>query len=522
MKRFGLRIVGVCFWTIVICQTLAVSRAQTIRYAPSDDAPIAYDAATGRYEEGASFDPLFCSEVSCVELLHNIFEPLVSTSQDRVIEPVLAVGWERLDDVTYRFFLRHNVVFHNGEQFDAQSVRFSLLAASETYGRTAWMTPITRVDIVDSHTVDVVLAEADSLFLYRLNHLGLIRPPKYIRRYGPKKFAAKPVGTGPFRFVQWDSELREIRMASNDKYWREGYPKIDSLIYAYTSKQAALDQLIGGELDLIRRMNPRRTTQFMRTDTGSIVKAWLPQLMFGLFNLTDPGTPLKDLKVRQAINLSINREHLVRYGMIGNARLLAGYTVPEDPNHTALEPYRYDPERARQLLADAGYPDGFKIHLMVSDLASPQIENIIVRSLREIGIDVELKRTKLGEWLAAVFLPKLGEKSSPPFDIIWINIPLETIYHAGIVPMTFLYSRKLNYSTIRDSTVDDLYERAIATYDEAQASELWKQLERYVYDNHLFVTGYQELAVFGARKGLHFTPRALMNFEDAYYENNEE
>lgn len=522
MRWAGPAIAGICLSMTVVFRTDGLCLAQTIRYAPSAEAPIAFDTATGQYEAGASFDPLSCSEISCIELLHNIFEPLVSISRDRAIEPVLADGWERLDDVTYRFFLRHNVVFHNGEQFDAQSVRFSLLAASETYGHSAWMTPIAGVDIVDSHTVDVTLAEADSLFLYRLNHLGLIRPPKYIRRMGPKRFGDRPIGTGPFRFVQWDPDRREVHMAANDNYWQDGYPKIDRLIYAYIDRRLALEQLIAGDLDVIRRMNPRRTTQFMRTDTGTIVKAWLPHLMFGVFNLTKPGTPLIDLKVRQAINLSINRDHLIRYGMIGNARLLAGYTVPEDPNHTALEPYRYDPERARQLLVEAGYPDGFKINLTIGDFASPQIENIIARSLQGIGIDVELKRTKLGEWLETIFLPILGETSSPLFDMVWVSIPLETIYHAGVVPMTFLYSRKLNYSTIRDSTVDDLYERAIATYDEAQASELWKQLERHVYDNHLFVAGYQELAVFGTRKGLHFTPSVLMNFGDAYYENDEE
>ena len=203
---------------------------------------------------------------------------------------------------------------------------------------------------------------------------------------------------------------------------------------------------------------------------------------------------------------------------IGNARLLAEYTVPEDPNHTPLEPYRYDPERARQLLMEAGYPDGFKINLEVSDLLPPQIENILARSLQEIGIDVELRRLTLAEWLADGFLPKFAKGSSPSYDIMWTNTPLETIYHAGIVTMTFLYSRKLNYSTIRDPAVDDLYERAIATYDEAQASELWKQLERYAYDNHLFVAGFQELTVFGVRKGLNFTPSALMNFRDAYYD----
>jgi peptide/nickel transport system substrate-binding protein len=99
---------------------------QTVRFSPGEDAPIALNSATGTYEEGASFDPLVCAEQPCIELLHNIFEPLVTTSPEHEIEPCLAVRWERRDDTTFRFELRRGVRFHNGERFDAESVRFSL------------------------------------------------------------------------------------------------------------------------------------------------------------------------------------------------------------------------------------------------------------------------------------------------------------------------------------------------------------------------------------------------------------
>ena len=491
---------------------------QTIRFCPGENAPIAYNNLTRLYEEGASFDPLFCAEEPCIELLHNIFEPLVSTSSAQVLEPQLATGWEQLDEVTFHFTLRRDVTFHNGERFDAEAVRFSLMRASKAWGATAWFPEITRVDIVDPYTVDVALKHPDSLFLYRLGSIGSIQPPRYFRQVGTTKFGKNPVGTGAFKFLRWDGERREIHLEANPRYWRKNHPKVKRLIYTYMDSEKALKQLIDGKLDLIRRLNPRKTTRFMQTGTGKVVKAWLPQLVLGPFNLLKPQTPLKDIKVRQAINLAIHRKHLIRFGTIGNGRLIGGYTVPEDPNHAGLEPYPFNANKARQLLQEAGYADGFPLSIMVDKQVPPQIENIIAVCLRRIGIAVEFKRVSESEFLKEVFLPKFAAFSPPSFDILLLSMPAGTIFHSGMVPMTLLYSREPNESALRDPLLDQLYEEALRTYDSAKSSVLWKKLEQYVYDKHLLLIGYQERAVFGANKRLHFTPRTLMSFWDAYYE----
>jgi len=497
----------------------SVAWGQTIRFCPGEDVPIAFNPTTGTYKEGGSFDPYACAEEPCIEILHNIFEPLVSTSNDQLLEPQLATEWEQLDEVTFRFTLRQGVTFHNGERFDAEAVRFSLMRASQAYGATAWFPEITRVDIVDPYTVDVALKEPDNLFLYRLGHIGLIQPPRYFRRVGQARFGENPIGTGAFEFVRWDGERREIHLKANPRYWRRGHPKVKRLIYTYMDSEKALNLLIAGKLDLIRRLNPRKTTQFMRTGTGKIVKAWLPQLVLGPFNLLKPQTPLKDLRVRQAINLAIHRKHLVRFGAIGNGRLLGGYTVSEDPNHAGLAPYPFNVSKARQLLQEAGYSDGFPLSILVDKQVPPQIENIIATCLGKIGITTEFKRVSESEFLNEVYLPKFTAFSPPSFDILLLSMPVGTIFHSGMVPMTLLYSKEPNESTLRDPFLDQLYEEALRTYDSAKASVLWKKLEQYVYDKQLLLICYQERAVFGANKRLHFTPRTLMTFWDAYYKN---
>jgi peptide/nickel transport system substrate-binding protein len=491
--------------------------AQTIRFGPGLAAPTAFNSATGRYEEGSSFDPYICAEQSCGELLHNIFEGLVSVSPAGEIRPELAVAWQRLDDLRFRLTLRRGVLFQNGEPFDAEAVRFSLLRASQSFGATAWFPEIVRVDIVDPYTVDVVLKSPDSLFLYRVVRLALILPPRYFRQSGANAFGQQPVGTGPFRFVHWDRTRREVALEANRGYWREGYPKVSGVVYRYVGSEQALEDLIDGRIDLLRRLNPRKTTQFMETGRGKIIKAWLPQLVLGVFNLLKPDTPLKDLRVRKAINLAIDREDLLRYGAIGNGRLLGGYTVPEDPNHASLQPYAFDPAQARRLLQEAGYEKGFSLSMLLPDAVPSQVEKIIAVSLAQIGIRVKVHRGSESEMLKELYLPKFGAGKPPSFDILLLSVPAGTIPHSGYVPMTLLYSGKPNESAVKDPVLDRMYEEALRTYDPGRASTLWKKLERYTYDNHLLLIGYQERTVFGARERLQFSPTTLMTFRDARY-----
>jgi peptide/nickel transport system substrate-binding protein len=352
-----------------------------------------------------------------------------------------------------------------------------------------------------------------------LAHIGLILPPRYLQQVGEVEFGRQPVGTGAFRFVSWDPRRKEVRLAAYPRYWRDGYPKLDEVVYAYMPPDTALDRLIAGELDLIRRLNPRRTTQFMQTGTGRIIKAWLPQIVLGPFNLLRQNSPLRDVRVRKAINLAVNRDHLIRYGAVGNGRVLSGYTVPDDPLHAGLPPYPFSPAEARRLLAEAGHGGGLALSMVVDQQVPPQIENIVAVSLAQIGVALKVVRVTESQFLEEVYLTKFKDGRPPPsFDILLLSVPVGTIRHSGMVPMTLLYSGEPNESAVRDPHLDRLYDAALRARDTKEAGALWREIERYTYDNHLLFAGYQEKAVFGAAPDLHFVPRTLMSFWDAYFE----
>ncbi|MDJ0896462.1 MAG: ABC transporter substrate-binding protein [Alphaproteobacteria bacterium] len=513
-------ILGVVLATTPFAQPLAAAQepeTTSLRFSPGDTGPVAYDTASRAYREGASFDPLYCAEEPCIELLHNIFDPLVRVDATGRLEPWLAVDWDRVDARTYRFQLRENVTFHNGEPFDARSVKFSLERASRAYGGTAWFTPIESVDVRSQTEVVVRLREPDSVLLHRLPNIGLMLPPDYIAEVGERGFAANPVGTGAFKFRRWDAETREVFLDANPDYWRRGYPKVDEVVYAYMTPDEAFERLGRGEIDLARRINPRRAKSFLETGTGRVVKAWLPQIVIGAFNLLRPQTPLRDIRVRQAINFSVNRAHLVRYGALGNGRVLASYTLPDDPLRAPdVEPYPYDPVQARRLLTEALGERTLSLTMMVDYQVPPQIENILSVSLRAIGVELDTKRVTESEFLAEVYLPKFGDRRPPRYDILLLSMPLGTIRHAANVPMTLLYSKKPNESALNDIVLDQLYESALRS--EGRGERAWSRLERYIHDKHYLFLGYQEKAVFGANKDLHFTPRTLMSLWDASFQ----
>jgi len=342
--------------------------------------------------------------------------------------------------------------------------------------------------------------------------------PLEFRRVGASEFGHNPVGTGAFKFINWDADKREVILERNDDYWRVSYPKIERLVYAYMDQERALEGLTDGRLDIIRRLNPRKTTRFMRLGVGKVVKAWLPQLVLGTFNLLKPGTPLLDVKVRKAINLAVNRDHLIRYGAIGNGRLFGGYTVPGDPNGAELPPVPFDLEQSQRLLAEADLHGGLTLSMMVATEVPPQIEKIIAVSLNRIGISLDVKRVSEAEFLEQLYLPKFKSGGAPSFDILLLSVPAGTIFHAAMIPMTLLYSREPNESTIHDQKIDEIYLAGLRSYDRDEGRQVWRRLEEYVATNHLLFFGYQERAVFGTNAQLRFTPRTLMTFWDAYYE----
>lgn len=335
-------------------------------------------------------------------LLYNVYETLVKLEADGSITGLLAEDWEISEDgLTYTFSLREGVTFHNGEPFDAEDVVFSLdnvLTKDPAHPFATTLAPISEVTAVDPATVEITLGEVSANLLFFLTQgQGVILEESAIATIG-----SEPVGTGPFRFGSW-TVGDSIVIERNDEYWGEP-ALLETVTFRYINDPNALNNaMLAGDLDILAGVSaPELLTSFETDDRFEVLQ--------GLTNgevtlaLNGRNAPLDDVRVRQAITHAIDRQAVVDLAYAGYGTVIGTFSTPLDPWYRDLtEVYPYDPERARELLAEAGVEDvTLKLVLPPVSYAGRSGE-IIASQLSEVGINVDIENVEWGVWLEDVF-----------------------------------------------------------------------------------------------------------------------
>ena len=293
----------------------------------------------------------------------SLFDSLVGRDGEGKIVGELAESWRALDDKTWQLKLRRGVVFHNGEPFNAEAVRFTfqrVLNPEQKSPNRATISEVERVDVVDDLTVNLVLKSAYAPFLARLIDFPMV-PPKYTAEKGNSGLALRPVGTGPFRFAALVKDDHMV-VEAFDRHWR-GPPRVRRVIYKPIpepfTRAAALRN---GEVDLITTVPPNLAAELEKAPgirVQRVPSTWQIYLGLNAFR-----KPLSDARVRQALNYATDVDAIIKNVMDGNGRRQEG---PFTPNVFGFDPsvkgYAPDAARARRLLAEAGYPDGLDIVL---------------------------------------------------------------------------------------------------------------------------------------------------------------
>ena len=335
-------------------------------------------------------------------LLYNVYETLVKLEADGSITGLLAESWEVSEDgLTYTFDLRDDVVFHNGESFDADDVVFSLnnvLTKDPAHPFATTLAPITAVSAVDSSTVEVTLDEVSANLLFFLTQgQGVI-----LEESAVATIETEPVGTGPFTFGSW-TVGDSIVLERNADYW--GDPALlETVTFRYINDPNALNNaMLAGDLDIIAGVSaPELLTSFESDERFEVLQG----LSNGEVTLALNGRqgPLSDVRVRQAITHAIDRQAIVDLAYAGYGTVIGTFSTPLDPWYRDLTgAYPYDPERARELLAEAGVEDlTLRLFLPPVSYASRSGE-IIASQLAEVGIEVAIENVEWGVWLEDVF-----------------------------------------------------------------------------------------------------------------------
>lgn len=345
-------------------------------------------------EEPNTMDPQYADGVLEYTVLVNVMDGLFTTGPGTEVVPVLVESWEQPDDLTWDFRLRQGVQFHNGEPLTAEAVKVSYDRSvnPDLNARRTWAADvnITEVEVVDDHTVRFHTSDPTPHMLARLANDHFIYPPKYIAENDPSVVARHPIGTGAYVFQEWVPGER-ITLTANPDYWGDPKPSIETATWRFIPEDTSrLASLKAGEVDLMRSLLPTSIEDVNAQENLEAVSVEGTRRVY--IGLNTKLSPTDDVRVRQALNYGTDVETICEVILGGSTTRMVNWAEPAFRN-PEVTGYSYDPERARQLLAEAGYPEGLQL---TWDLATTgtvgiaEFPQAIAISLREIGVEVEL------------------------------------------------------------------------------------------------------------------------------------
>jgi peptide/nickel transport system substrate-binding protein len=436
----------------------------------------------------------------------NMFDGLVEQELGSFkIVPSLAERWEvARDGLSYTFHLRKGVTFHDGTPFDAEAAAFSLdrvinpANPYNKFGRFIYATTrlgqIKSVEAVDKYVLRINLKAPFAPLLDYLANDGHIVSPTAIKKY-EKDIGANPVGTGPFKFVRWERGKRLV-MEKNPTYWK-GAPKIDQLILVpMPEAQARLIALRTGQVDFIEGVPPDNLADLKRDANLVVAEGLSPQAWYVVLN-TKRVKALGDVRVRRALNHAVDKEAIVKdvlkgTGVVGVgplSPLLAPYAVTSKE----VMVYEHDPEKAKKLLAEAGYANGFDVTLAVPEsgtaMQSPvAMATLIQANLAAVGVRAKLQTY---EWGAYQKIRREGDFDMAAFSwTVGIGNPdiiLYAKFHS--TEQASPQHPSYNNSYFADPEVDRWLEQARIELDEAKRVAIYKQIQKKIIESadHLWV-----------------------------------
>ena len=418
-----------------------------------------------------------------------MYDSLVWFNDDGKIVPALAESWDVSEDaLEYTFYLRQGVAFHNGELFNADSVILSWerAASADFEYSNLWQQPKS-VEKIDDYTVKITLEEPNALFLSTVADNWSMIPPVYFEEVGQEGFDAHPVGTGPFEFVEW-VKGDHITMKANLDYWR-GAPKIETVIFRPIPESATRVAAIQtGEVDIVHRLSSEEAQSLLGVEGVKVIKYPQARIYYIAFNNLTTGLdqPTMDAKVRQAMNYAVDVDAIIDALFDGFAKPAIGYVATYELGYDNAEPFGYDPEKALELLEEAGYPDGFAIDMACPAGAYTHFEEVceaIAGYLGDVGIDATLEIMESGHYWDLE-----ATKELPPlFGDSWSAVGGEA-YRRLIGALGGMDS---SYSSWSDPEIDRLLGEIKMTADQDARAALYEELQVYMREDPPFIYLYE-------------------------------
>ncbi len=436
-------------------------------------------------------DPHQSSALVDRQVFQSLFDKLVEFDKDLKIVPMLAEKWDiSADGLTYTFTLRKGVKFHDGTEFNADAVKYNfdrMMDPKFVSPRKTEINSVEKVTVVDPNTVKLQLKQPNASLLSVLaDRAGMIVSPTAAKAAG-LDFLNNPVGTGPFKFkerVKGDS----ITLVKNENYWQAGLPKAAGIVYkTVTDENVKLVNLQAGQLDIIDTVPAKQVPALASDARVKIAKG--PSLQYQGLWLNVTKGPLADKRIRQAIDLAIDRAALVKV-VFGDVAV-PGWSpfAPGTPMGDSFPAPARDLEKAKRLVAETGAAGAVNISLRVSPSpTNQQIAQVVQSMLAEANIKITIEQEEFG-----ALLKRLGDKNYDMAQVGWSGRPDPD----GNIYAFLITGSGNNYSGYSNPKVDQLLGDARKPSDMAQRKPVYEQIVKIAHDDVPYVYLWHPLVVMG-------------------------
>lgn len=439
------------------------------------------------------------------EAVHvNMFDYLLKNDKDQKKVPALATSWEKKDDKTWQFKLREGVKFHNGDPFTAADVKFTLERVANDkklleYGNYK---QIKEVKIIDDHTVDIMTYEPDPVLLNRLSRIGSgMLPSKYIKEKGWDEFQKNPVGTGPYKFSNWVKDDR-LELVKNPDYFGEK-AKWDKLVFRVIPEDSTrVSELLTGGVDIAVNIPPsdmQRIVDNSKTYTAQSATQRVMQL-----TLRTKDAVTANPKVREAIDLAIDKKAIVDNILGGAGTPTRTRVTPGNfgANPDLYNTSEYNPQKAKDLLKEAGYPTGLELTLSSPSgryLKDKETAEMIASMLGEVGIKTKLE---LLEW--SKFNEQYRSKKFPGMFMIAYG---NSMFDAALAFDRLRAEIAKGETDYNNPEVEKLLKDAEKNMNAQEREQQYKKAQEIVANDRPVIYMFQQKSNYGVNKRIDFKPR---------------
>lgn len=464
-------------------------------------------------QDPVGLDPHVTSARSSIAILENVLDNLVTVNDESEIVPALAESWEFSDDnLTLTFHLRDGVTFSNGRPLTADDVIYTykrILDPETGSGNAYLLDGVADISATDERTVVFTLAAPNAVLLGNLassKQLGIIAKESV----EDGTINTQPIGTGPFVISDFQPGVK-VMLTRNENYWQEGLPYLDAVdIRIIPDESVRRSALISGDVDWAISV-PAQSVEELKARDDVIVDE-VPAGAYWYIGVNTEREPLNNPQVRQALAYAVNRDNVAAAAAFGNAQ------TTEDPIPASsfwafgYSPYEYNPEKAKELLAEAGYPDGFEMEIMPTTQYEESVRaaQVIQADLANIGVRATIRTLEWAEWLE--------EEGAGNYDTYVCS------WNGGTDPEDYFYAQHktgevFNFTGYSNPKVDELLDEGRVTRDQTERKDIYAEVNKMIVDDAPYIYLYNPLEINVYKpyvEGYHARPDQDIRFTETW------